>query len=101
VLMFIEIFQGTYERPLTVEPLKTIKQKPNDSIQEYVKHFYNARNVIPYIKDIKIINAFHDGVSDFKTIEEISMNKPKTMANLLAVVDICIEASKGRARLLE
>jgi hypothetical protein len=66
-----------------------------------MKHFCNTRNAIPYIQDIEIINAFHDGVSDIKIVEEIAMKKPKTVANLLAVADVCIEASKARARLLE
>jgi hypothetical protein len=66
-----------------------------------MKHFCNTRNAIPYIQDIEIINAFHDGVSDIKIVEEIAMKKPKTVANLLAVADVCIEASKARDRLLE
>jgi hypothetical protein len=32
---------------------------------------------------------------------EIAMKKSKTVANLLAVADVCIEASKARARLLK
>jgi fructose 1,6-bisphosphatase len=60
-----------------------------------VKYFCNARNAIPYIQDIEISNAFHDGVSDIKTVEEIIMKKPKTVADLLAVADVCIEASKA------
>jgi uncharacterized protein YutD len=83
--MFIRNFQGTYERPSTAETLKTIKQKHVESLQDYVKHFCNARNAIPYIKDIEIINAFLDGVSDIKTVEEIAMKKPKTVVDLLAV----------------
>jgi hypothetical protein len=66
-----------------------------------VKHFCNARNAILHIQDIEIINTIRDGVSDLKTIEEIAMKKPKTVADLFAVVDVCIEASKARARLLE
>jgi hypothetical protein len=66
-----------------------------------VKHFYNARNAIPYIQDIEIINAFHDGVSDIKTVEEITMKKPRMMVGLLAVTNVCIEASKSQARLFE
>jgi fructose 1,6-bisphosphatase len=58
-----------------------------------VKCLCNARNAISNIQDIKIINAFHNGVSDIKTVEEIIMKKPKSMADLLAVVDICIKAS--------
>jgi hypothetical protein len=66
-----------------------------------VKCFCNARNAIPYIQDIEIINTFCDGVSDVKTVEEIAMKKPRTVADLLAIADICIEASNVRAQLLE
>jgi hypothetical protein len=34
-------------------------------------------------------------VSDIKTVEETTMNKPKIVADLLAVADVCIEASKA------
>jgi hypothetical protein len=95
--MFIGNFQGTYEHPSTAEALKTIKQKHDESLRDYVKHFCNARNSIPHIQDIEIINAFHDDVSDVKTMEEIAMKKPETVADLLLAVDVCIEASKARA----
>jgi hypothetical protein len=90
-----------YERLSTAETLKTIKQKHDESLRDYVKYFCNTRNVIPYIQDIEIINDFHDGVSDIKTIETIATKKPKMMAGLLAIADVCIEASEARARLLE
>jgi hypothetical protein len=48
-----------------------------------------------YIQDIEIINAFRDGVSNIKTVEEIAMKKPKIVANLLTVTDICIKASEA------
>jgi hypothetical protein len=99
--MFIGNFQGTHERPSTAETLKTIKQRHDESLHDYVKRFCNARNAIPHIQDIEIINAFRDGVSDIKTVEEIAMKKPMTVADLLAVADVCIEASEARARLLE
>jgi hypothetical protein len=60
-----------------------------------VKHFYITRNAIPYIQDIEIINAIHDGVNDIKTMEEIAIKKPRMVADLLAVADICIEASEA------
>jgi hypothetical protein len=66
-----------------------------------VKCFCNAKNVISYIQDIEIINVFHDGISDDKTVEEIAMKKPKTVIDLLVVADVCIEAFEARARLLE
>jgi fructose 1,6-bisphosphatase len=66
-----------------------------------VKYFCNARNTIPYIQDIEIINVFCDEVSDIKTVEKIAMKKPKMVADLLVVADVCIEVSEGRAQLLE
>jgi hypothetical protein len=95
--MFIRNFQGTYKRPSTVKTMKTIKQKYDESLRDYVKYFCNARNAIPYIQDIEIINAFCDEVSDIKTIEEIAMKKLKAIADLLAVASVCIEASEAQA----
>jgi hypothetical protein len=47
--IFIGNFQGTYERLSTVETLKTIKQKHDESLRDYVKYFCNGRKAIPYI----------------------------------------------------
>jgi hypothetical protein len=66
-----------------------------------VKRFCNARTAISYIQDIEIINAFRDGVSDIKTVKKIAMKKPKTVADLVVVADVCIEASEVQARLLK
>jgi hypothetical protein len=100
-VIFITNFQGTYERPSTTKTLKTIKQKHDESLRDYVKCFYNARNAIRYIQDIEIINTFCDGVSDINTMEEIVMKKPRTVTDLLTVVDVCIEACETWARLYE
>jgi hypothetical protein len=92
--MFIENFQGTYKHPSTAETLKTIKQKHDESLLDYVKHFCNAQNAILHIQDIEIINAFRDGIN---TVEDMAMKKPKTVADLLTVTDVCIEAFEARA----
>jgi hypothetical protein len=89
----IENFQGMYEHPSTIETLKTIKQKHDESLRDYVKYFCNIRNAILYIQDIDIINAFHDGVNNIKIVE-IAMKKLIMVDDLLAIADICIEASK-------
>jgi hypothetical protein len=81
--------------------LKTIKKTHDESIQNYVKHFCNARNAILYIHDIGIINAFRDRVSDIKTVEEIAMKKPRMVADMLAVANVCIKAFEARSRLLD
>jgi hypothetical protein len=48
-VIFISNFQGTYEHSSIVETLKTIKQKHDKSLRDYVKYFCNTRNTIPYI----------------------------------------------------
>jgi hypothetical protein len=99
--MFIENFLGPNEYPSIADTLKTIKQKHDESLRGFVKCFYNARNAIPYIQDIDIINTFRNRVSDIKIVEEIAMKKPKMVANLLVISDVCIEAFEAQARLLE
>jgi hypothetical protein len=87
--MFIGNFQGTYKCPSTAETLKAIKQKHDESLRGYVKHFCNARNIILYIQDIEIINTFLDGVSDIKTVEEIAMKKLRMVVHLRVVASVC------------
>jgi hypothetical protein len=99
--MFIGNLQGMYEHTSTTETMKTIKQKHDESLWDYMKYFCNISDAIPYIQDIEMINAFHDRVSDVKIAEEIAMKKPKMVVDLLAVTDVCLEASEARARLLE
>jgi hypothetical protein len=99
--IFIGNFQGMYEHPSVAGTLKTIRQKHDENLRDYVKCFCNASNAILYIQDIEIINTFCDRVSDIKTVEEIAMKKLKTVADLLTVVNVCIEASEARAQLLE
>jgi hypothetical protein len=83
-----------YERPSTAETLKTIQQKHDESLRDYMKHFCNTRNAISYIQDIEIINAFRDEVSDIKIVEEIAMKKPIMVADMLVVVDMSLSLSK-------
>jgi hypothetical protein len=92
MLCSLKTSKGRTSRPATAEMLKTIKQKTDKSLHDFVKHFCNSRNVILHIQDIKIINTFHDSVTDLKTVEEIAIKKVKTMANLLIVIDECIKA---------
>jgi hypothetical protein len=79
--MFISNFQGTYQQPSTSETLKTIKQKCNESLQDFMKCFCNSRSVIPKIQDIEIINVFRDDITNIKTVKEIVMKKPKSWPN--------------------
>lgn len=56
-------------------------------------------NVIPNIQEIKVINACCDGVTDVTTIERVAIMKSKTMAQLLAITNECVEVSEARYHL--
>jgi hypothetical protein len=93
--IFIGNFQDTYEHPSIAETLKTTKQKPDESLWEYVKCFCKDRDTISYNEDIEIISTLCDKVSDIKTIEEIAMKKPRMVDDLPVVTDVCIYASEA------
>jgi hypothetical protein len=59
-----------------------------------VKNFCNAKNDIPYIQDIEIIIAFYDGVNDIKTVEEITMKKPRMVDDLLKSLTCALRLPK-------
>jgi hypothetical protein len=98
--MFIRKLQGTYECPSTVETLKTIKQKHDESLCDFIKHFCNL-GISPRTSRTSRSSTPSMMASAISRLEEIAMKKPKTVVDLLAVADICIEASEARARLLE
>jgi hypothetical protein len=70
--------------PQRAETLKTINKREHDkSLCDYIKHFFNTRNVIMHIQDIEVINTLHDGITDLKTLAKIAMKKPKTWQDCL------------------
>jgi hypothetical protein len=66
--LFIGNFQGTYKWPVTTKTLETIKQKSNENLCDFIKHFFNTTNVILHIQNIMIINAFYNSVTNLKRV---------------------------------
>jgi hypothetical protein len=53
--IFVGNFQGTYERPGNPWDLKSCRQKPKESLREYIRRFSKECNTVPNIADTDIM----------------------------------------------
>lgn len=79
--------------------LNNVHQKHKETLKEYVRQFCTIWNSIPHIQDIEVINAFREGVTDGPTVDRLALKKPKTVGQLLAIANGCIEMAEARSLL--
>ena len=48
---FVANFKGTYERSLTYNDLRAVRQKPDETLRKYIQCFSQVRNKIPNATD--------------------------------------------------
>ena len=68
--VFIANFRGTYERPLTKNNLKAVRQAPGEMLRKFIQRFSQVCNKVPRISDAYIISAFAGGVTDVRMREK-------------------------------
>ena len=56
--IFLGNFQGTYECPGNSWDLKNCRQKPGESLRDYIRRFSKECNAIPNVADADVIGAF-------------------------------------------
>jgi len=59
--IFVCNFQGIYKHPGNARDLKSCKQKPDESLHDYIHRFLNQCNQLPDIVDADVIGAFISG----------------------------------------
>jgi Retrotransposon gag protein. len=97
---FIANFQGTFERPGTQYDLYNVIQKPEKSLQDYIRRFSEKRNKISDITDDVIIAAFTKGIRHDDLVGKFGRKPPRTVkqmfekANEYAKAEDAITASK-------
>ena len=69
---FIGNFQGTWTHLPTSDTLRTLKQKRDESLKDFMTWFCKVCNEIIEIDDIEVIIAFKDTVTDVKTVEMLT-----------------------------
>ena len=69
-------FQGTYVRPGNSWDLKWHRQKPNESLRDYVRHFSKQCTELPSVTHVKVINAFLEGTTCRNLVHELVRSRP-------------------------
>jgi len=76
VHIFVGNFQGTYVRPGNSWDLKGCRQKPNESLREYVRHFSKQCTELPSVTHVEVINAFLEGTTCRNLVHELARSHP-------------------------
>jgi hypothetical protein len=87
----------TYERPITKNDLKAVRQYKGETLCQYIQRFSQMRNKISRISNEEVISTFSTGVSDIKMREKLSVNDELTsIVRLFEITDRCAKAEEGR-----
>ena len=73
-LCFVANFKGTYERGLTYNDLRGVRQKPGETLRKYIQCFSQVRNKIPNATDAQVISAVQAGVTDVRMLEKLGIH---------------------------
>ena len=82
VQIFVGNFQGTYMCPGNSWDLKGCRQKPNESLHDYIRRFSKQCTELPSVTDVEVINAFLQGTTCRNLVHELARSRP-TSANVL------------------
>ena len=72
VQIFVFNFQGTHVRPENSWDLKGCRQKPNESLRDYVQRFSKQCTEHPSVTHVEVINAFLEGTTCRNLVHELA-----------------------------
>jgi hypothetical protein len=79
-------FKGTYMRPDNSWDLRSCKQKPGESLWDYIWHLSKQHTELPNIADFDIIMAFLYGTTYKELVRELGRNTPITANGLMDII---------------
>jgi hypothetical protein len=79
-------FKGTYMRPGNSWDLQSCKQKPGESLRDYIRRFSKQRTELPNITDSDVIMAFLSGTTCKQLVRELGRNTPITANGLMDII---------------
>nr|AAQ56331.1 putative polyprotein [Oryza sativa Japonica Group] len=85
--VFVLNFRGTYKEPKTQQHLLGIRQRPGESIREYMRRFSQARCQVQDITEASVINAASAGLLEGELTRKITNKEPQTLEHLLRIID--------------
>ena len=86
-------FQGTYVRPGNSWDLRGCRQKPNESLRDYVRRFSKQCTELPSVTDVEVINAFLEGTTCRNLGYELARSRP---ANINELFDAATNYAAGK-----
>src|SRR6185312_16335268 len=75
VKIFMGNFQGTYVHPGNSWDLRGCRQKPNESLRDYVQRFSKYCTELPSVTHVEVINAFLEGTACRNLVHEIARSR--------------------------
>jgi hypothetical protein len=79
-------FKGTYVCPGNSWDLRSYKQKPGESLRDYIRRFLKQRTELPNITDSDVIMAFLSGTTCKDLVRELGSNTPATANELMDII---------------
>jgi hypothetical protein len=93
VKAFAGNFQGTYVRPGNSWDLRSCRQQPGESLQEYIRRFSNQRTELLNITDSDVIGAFLAGTTCHDLVSKLGRKTPTRASELM---DIATKFTSGQ-----
>jgi hypothetical protein len=93
VKVFAGNFQGTYVRPGNSWDLRSCRQQPGESLQEYIRRFSKQRIELPNITDSDVIGAFLAGTTCRDLVSKLGCKTPSKASELM---DIATKFASGQ-----
>jgi hypothetical protein len=93
VKAFAGNFQGTYVRPGNSWDLRSCRQQPGESLQDYIRRFSKQRTELPNITDSDVIGAFLAGTTCRDLVIKLGRKTPTRASELM---DIATKFATGQ-----
>jgi hypothetical protein len=92
VKAFVGNFQGTYVHPGNSWDLRSCRQQPAESLQDYIRRFSKQRTELPNITDSDVIDAFLAGTTCRDLVSKLGRKTPTRASELM---DIAAKFASG------
>ncbi|XP_043710280.1 uncharacterized protein LOC122659208 [Telopea speciosissima] len=80
---FVSSFQSSVKQKKTAANLLAVKQRPDESIQDYITRFNGKALEIKDLDDVMSFNALHNGVTNHDLVKSLALELVTIMSQLL------------------